>query len=288
MNIDGVTLIDSGIAGPTVAITACTHGNEPAGMVALKYASNLKIKRGKLYLIVVNYKARQMYLCAKNNGERAKTRFVDINFNRLPINVLDLKNDSRYEIQRLHELLPVFEQFDYSMDLHSTSQQSPPMFITENDFNFNLVRGIPVEILLAGIDEIQVGVPSFIFHGSSIGNRFEIELGAHESKTAEILAVKSAERFLINTGIIDGAEMSVPNIKKYKVIDSLMFPNRSYSLVRIFAPFERIKRNQALACGYSGDLVANEDCQVIFGLKRLLKPNSINEEVLFMIKENLE
>ncbi len=83
--------------------------------------------------------------------------------------------------------------------------------------------------------------------------------------------------------MIDGPRSDLPAIKNYEIIDSLIFPNQSYSLERIFQPFEKIHKGQKLANGDQGPLYAPCDGCVIFAPKGL-NPSKWDEEVLFISK----
>lgn len=279
--IPGVELIDSGKPGPCLGITACTHGDEPAGLAALDYVRGLELKRGRVYLIIVNLKGAEAYKKAQNAAERRAARFIDINFNRLPENALELEDD-RYEIQRLKELMPVFETFDYALDIHSTTQESKPMIVRGREFDPDLVRGFPIKTMISCIDEKQIGLPGFAFHG---GDRkvpsFEIECGSHEDPASEKLAIECSKELLINLGMIDGTPATAPQMNDYEIGDIVVFPNKTYRLEKIFRNFEKIQKGQKLADGDQGPIFAPFDGHTIFGPDGLT-PTKWDEEVLFL------
>src|SRR6202158_1107507 len=114
--IPGVIRIESGKPGPVLGITAGTHGNEPAGISVFHHLLNeLDIEKtliaGTLYLVVNNIRAAEAFFNAQTEEEFRKARYHDVNMNRLPKNVLDIKDDSRYEIQRAQEVYPVWQRF---------------------------------------------------------------------------------------------------------------------------------------------------------------------------------
>jgi len=279
--IPGVKLIDSGKPGPCLGITACTHGDEPAGLAALDYVRGLELKRGRIYLVVVNLKGAEAYKKAQTDEERRASRFIDINFNRLPENALAL-NDERYEIQRLKALMPVFEQFDYALDIHSTQQESKAMIVRGREFDPALVRGFPIQTMISCIDEKQIGLPGFAFHG---GERkipsFEIECGSHEDPASESLAIECSKQLLINLGMIEGDYGESIDMDDYEIGDTVIFPNKSYRLEKVFTNFERIQKGQKLADGDQGPIFAPFDGHAIFGPNGLT-PTKWDEEVLFL------
>lgn len=281
--IPGLQFIDSGKPGPCLGITACTHGDEPAGLAALDYVRGLEIKRGSIYLIVVNLKGSEAYKKARNDDERRAARFIDINFNRLPDDALT-RDDDRYEIQRLKKLMPAFERFDCAMDIHSTTQEAPPMIVRGSSLPSDLIRGFPIDIMISRIDEFQIGLPGFAFHGGEkMIPSFEIESGSHENPESEKLAIECTKQLLINLDMIEGEPGPAPKLLDYEICDTLLFPNKSYKLVKVLKNFEAIVKGQILANGDQGPLLAKEDGHAFFGPKSLT-PAKWDEEVLFISK----
>ena len=55
MNKKGIYKIDSGISGPKIAIFSGVHGNETAGIEAVKKAlKEIEIKKGVVYFVFAN------------------------------------------------------------------------------------------------------------------------------------------------------------------------------------------------------------------------------------------
>jgi hypothetical protein len=148
--------------GPTILFFAGIHGNEPAGLVAMKKVfEDLSTKednlRGTIYGIVGNLKAL-------SQGKR----FLDIDLNRLwtKSNIKMVANkkillEEEKELLELLDLLKNIIQTEkgpfYFIDYHTTSSKTLP-FITINDsmINRKFALQFPVPVVL-GIEEFLEG-----------------------------------------------------------------------------------------------------------------------------------
>lgn len=287
--IPGVLRIDGKRPGPTIGITVCTHGNEPAGLAAAKYvlsevAPNGKHIAGTIFVVLNNIRATESYFKAETAEEACLARFADVNMNRLPEAVQNTEVDTRYEVLRARELQKVWAQFDIGFDIHSTTQDSDPMIISMGDqLPVSLVRGMPIKKIISNINEVQIGKPSSHYYGAgkSSAHRIGIEAGTHEKTETFQSAVRCTEVLLQNAGVLSG-EVSSSNSEydEYVVMSSVMFPNSSYELVRVFKDFEFVPKSTVLAKGDGPDIVAENDCCTVFASK--MKPDSLQEEVMFL------
>lgn len=146
--------------GPTLIFFGGMHGNEKAGVYALKDALkciNPKQLNGSIYAIAGNLKALERDL-----------RYIDADLNRLwtTANIEAIKNKAilNHEEKELLKLLSLLEDIlnknsgpFYFFDLHTTSSKTLP-FITINDalINRKFSRLFPVPIVL-GIEEYLNG-----------------------------------------------------------------------------------------------------------------------------------
>src|SRR3989344_3148710 len=126
--VKGIVAFDSGVAGPCVGVTMMTHGSEPSGLAALRHfrASDMirKLQKGKVIFVLNNVAAAEKYFAAldivgQTEGARVRlsARFLDVNMNRLPADMPERVNDSRYEIIRSRELLPVWKRCNIAITL---------------------------------------------------------------------------------------------------------------------------------------------------------------------------
>lgn len=298
-SVDGIlgfVTVDSGRPGPVLGITACTHGNEPSGLVAIDFLLNefdiqKKIKKGKVVMGINNLEACRRYL--SGDFEKEACRFVDINMNRLPENLEAIKKDvGAYEIGRAKELLKIWRTFEVSLDIHSTKQNTPPMIINAGaKFEEDLAKGFPIKIILNNIDQIQIGKPAFAFYGSTDKQIpvIEIEAGQHESDDAFKVATETVLNLLQNLEMIDiFIEPKTPERESYIVVGSVVLPDSSYRLVREFKDFEFIPKDTLIANGEGDSIIAMGDCYTLFAPseKMIENWNKTSEEAIFLLQKN--
>jgi predicted deacylase len=287
--IAGAIVLDTGIPGPILGVTAMTHGNEPAGLAAMRYALNAfeagNITRGKIILTINNLAAAQRYWNATTFEENRASRFIDLNMNRLPHNTPDMKEGAPYEVRRVQQLLPLWRQFDVGYDVHSTSQPSEPMIVEISAKGANLLQSFPITTVIRNIVPVQLGVPASAFYGTPGRVAcLEIEAGSHEDTAALTLAATCLHNLLISLGMAEGTfETPATPHKVYEVTGSLMFPNTSYELTRTIPMCSPITQGEVLATGDGPDIVAPLTGCALFAPK-VPKPFSIAEEVLFYTK----
>lgn len=291
LGVKGVTKIDSGKIGPVFGLTICTHGNELAGLAAVyylrnKYNLNKKLLKGSILIVVNNLNATQKALKAKNEISRLNSRYIDLNFNRLPKNLIKINNDNRYEIGRAKELLPIWNMFDVALDIHSTTQNNPPMIIASNNLDFNLIKNFPIKKIITNIIKIQIGVPAFNFYGGKKKiQTIEIEAGQHEKSSSYIVAIKCILSLLEKKQMIKFKKkvFKTKVFEEYYVYNSIIFPDKQCKLSRVFTDFEVVKKGEVLAKIKSKVIKTNEDSCILMAPKGK-KCMKYGEETIFLSK----
>ena len=201
--------------GPTVVFFGGIHGNEPAGIFALKQVLekiNPDDVNGSVYAIAGNLAALKKSL-----------RFIEKDLNRVwsednldQIKLKTVLNDEEHEQYELFEVLKEIIKKNkppyYFIDLHTTSSETLP-FITINDalINRKFADLYPVPIVL-GIEEHLTGPLLSYINGRgyvSVG----FESGQHDKKEAISNAVAFIYLTLLNTESI--TEEKYPEISKY-------------------------------------------------------------------------
>ncbi len=289
--VRGVLRFDSGNSGPALGITIQTHGNEPSGLAVLWYFLNISpiqelLQKGSIFFVINNIKATEKYFLAKTDEERQASRFIDVNFNRLPKDVMTCNDDTNYEVCRAQKLKKIWQNFDVGLDVHSTAQDSKPMIIAINKFEKELVKGFPIEIIISNIENIQIGIPPTVFYG---GKRtipvICIEAGTHERDDSFKTAITCVLRLMQNLQMTscDKKMISKQEYSLYEVVDSLVFPDDSYFLSKIYPMFTSVSKGDIIGVGNNGSIYAPVSGCTVFGPKQV-KPNNIKEEVLFFTK----
>ncbi|OGG81032.1 hypothetical protein A3H77_00355 [Candidatus Kaiserbacteria bacterium RIFCSPLOWO2_02_FULL_56_11] len=284
--------VDSRRPGSVLGISACTHGNEPSGLAVFEFLLKEKhiekeLLCGSLYLVVNNIRATEKFFSAVNEEEIRKSRYCDVNMNRLPKDTLELENDARYEVVRARKVYPIWERFTVGLDVHSTLDPSEPMIISRGGgFHPELVRGFPIQTLISNIDKIQLGAPAFAFYGGLESNTqvFAIEAGQHTDPESFGRAVACATALLQNLGMLSGtsAERRV-DYREYHINDSIIFPNSSFDFVKSFKSYDEIRKGELLARNANGEEIhAPFDGHLIMPTSRRGDKKDISEEVAFL------
>ncbi|MBI5913174.1 succinylglutamate desuccinylase/aspartoacylase family protein [Candidatus Azambacteria bacterium] len=288
--VGGIWKIGASKSGPVLGITIHTHGNEPSGLAVLEYFREKfpleqRLKNGVVIFSLNNIRATERFLAAKNTEEKMSSRFVDINMNRLPDNVMRCnKNDSRYEIRRVQELKNIWEQFDVGFDIHSTTQENDGMIMNIGAVHPQLIRGFPITDIITNIENVQIAKPAVFFYGNGSIPVMGIEAGSHESPQAFTRAIACTEVLLKNLGMIEGG--TTTNDQKYReyfVDSSLIFPDASYSLVKQFKPYEEVIAGQKIATNGKHNLFAPLTGHVILAPSGMTVKN-LDEEVMFFVR----
>lgn len=296
--IPGVICIDSGVPGPVLGITVCTHGNEPAGLAAcdfllnkFDFKSNLKV--GTVYLVLNNIEATRNYFNANTKEEVESARFVDLNMNRLPEDTMSDLTNVKYEVVRARELLPIWQRFTAGLDIHSMSGKHLTMIITRGN-NFDrikpYIKGFPIKTLITNIDDVQLGKPPFVFYGE--GNEgalvFGIEAGLHEHPETFTNARDSVLSFMQSLGMIEGEPYNPFEglYEEYHVVGSIKFQSKTPDLAAMFDHLHKVPKGTPLVVE-NGEVteIAEIDCQLLFPSRKRGNEKTdkdIEEEIAFI------
>lgn len=291
--VDGVIKFQGLNPGPCVGITICTHGNEPSGLAAASFLieklSVNPLQCGTLFLVLNNIEATKMYFAAETEEQQRKARYIDVNMNRLPNDVLELKKDTRYEVKRAQELNMIWKEFDIGLDIHSTTSPTDPMIISKgNEFNkiSNLIRGFPMSVLISNIDSAQTTLPAFALYGQVESEIpvLAIETGQHTDHIAFSRSVDCVESLLQNLKMLPGTpKVKTNHFHEYIIDSSILFPNNTFDLVRNFKTYESVVAGELLAKDSIGtEIRAPHDGHLIFPTERRGEDKDISEEISFI------
>lgn len=248
--------------GPTLVFFAGMHGNEPAGVRALKNIlplfSDVETS-GNIYGIYGNIKALE-----------ENKRFIDDDLNRIwtteRVKALNKKEEFTTEEHQQKDLYKFLkgilednENPVYFIDFHTTSSKTLP-FITINDalINRKFSRCFPVPIVL-GIEEYLEG-PLL----SYLNKRGYVSLGFESGQHIDKSAVANCESFIyLATDFTGAMQHSEEDIKKhynrlqtaskhnsdvYEVVFKYhITPQENFKMISGFKSFQPIKKGTLLA-----------------------------------------
>lgn len=263
---------------PTLVITICMHGNEPAALAAMKLLfSTDRIKevdlKGNIYVLIGNMEAL-------NRSQR----FVHKDFNRVwsMENIELVRHTPSKEWPELHELHELKsmdhlitsivakhgEQSLVFLDLHTTSADSPP-FIPFNDaiMNRKLAENFPIPLIL-GIEEFLDG-PLMSYVNDLGFPALGFEAGRHDDPFSADRHAAFAELFLHYLGMIDLNVNQIQDLKNtltvgfkfaagfYEIIHRHgVVPFSEFKMAQGFRNFQAVNKHQVLASNRAGDITA--------------------------------
>lgn len=206
--IEYVTTLDGGQPGPHVVINGLTHGNEICGAIAIDALFRLGVKplRGRLTLSLANVAAYQTF----DHTAPYAARFVDEDFNRLwSPDVLDGRRDSA-ELRRARALRPVFDAADVLLDVHSMTNDTPPLTLCGRTARGRaLARALGYPAWIVADEGHAAGRRLIDYDGfaEADGTRTAVlvECGQHWRAETGAVAVETCLRFLLHLGMVDPA-----------------------------------------------------------------------------------
>ncbi|MFS4416193.1 succinylglutamate desuccinylase/aspartoacylase family protein [Maribacter sp. 2307ULW6-5] len=270
--------------GPTIVFFGGIHGNEPAGLEALKRVFG-KLKGSKSHI------KGSIYAVAGNLGALLQgVRFQEEDLNRiwLPQRLEKTahghapSSPDEKEMRALHQLIHQITESDrppyYFMDLHTTSGHTDP-FIVVNDslLNRKFTSHYPLPIVL-GIEEYLAG--ALLSYINELGYvSFGFEAGQH----ADPRAVTVAEHFIwYSMALAGGLELAPQTLQMhYSALALGKFPKATFmeiyhqftigkgdhfKMAPGFENFQKIPKGRTLATLNGEPLITQEERKIFMPL----------------------
>jgi predicted deacylase len=201
--VAGVWSFAAAEAGPNVLVTALIHGNELCGAWAVRAAleAALRPRRGTLTLAFCNLAAFDRF----DPAHPYDSRFVDEDLNRVWGDGLAARTPSS-EQRRARELLPFVERADWLLDLHSMSQDGPPLMLTgvqPRNVAFARRLGAPAHVIVDGGHSAGLRMRDHGRFGAADASALALllECGQHGELASRDVALDGVARFLIESGV---------------------------------------------------------------------------------------
>lgn len=254
MAIEGVITIVGEKPGKTVTVMAGVHGDEVCGVIALKkLVPELKIKAGKVHFVIGNPRA-----VAK------KVRQTEMNLNRAfrPEAYMSVAEIYSYEHRRALELMPLLNESEALLDVHSSTTKKSPVFIICEPHSYDVASRLPAGIIVHGFDSIEPGGTDN-YMNSVGGKGICIECGFHEDPKAPKRAEEAIISFLTQMGCIDGPE---PPIQRQRKIYAyyIRFTKRDFKPARPFKDFGAVKKGELVGHDGEEELTVPRDSLILF------------------------
>lgn len=238
--------------GKTLAIFAGIHGNEMAGVLALRKATNeLSIESGTVTFVFANPPAIEK-----------DVREIDRNLNRIFMRNL---NDSSWEYTRANELMDILDESDSLLDLHASNSRITKPFAICDERSFNLAKNINIEIVSSGWNELVPGstdaymsAQGKISLGLECGSVFETEANVP-------LAFDSICQFLQYFGAISNRVTPYANKQLYlKAAREITKQTIFFAFAKNFNDFDPLEEGSIFAQDGDISYKAGKDEYIVF------------------------
>lgn len=254
--------------GQTSAILAGVHGDEKAGIIALKnLMPKFQIQRGKVFVIFGNPVAIER-----------NTRQVEENLNRC---FIAPQLGKSLEAKRAKEILPFLDQATASLDLHSTHSKTAVPFLIVDGLATAFARQLDFSIISTGWNILESGgTDGYMCSQNKIG--ICAECGSITDLVAGVkFAEKTIHDFLILRGHINGIASPQTskryirvNKKHYKQTPTLRF-------AKDYKDFENLQVGKPFAWDGNITYIAQSGECIVFPRPN----NSVGDEVFILGKE---
>jgi succinylglutamate desuccinylase len=240
--------------GKTLAVFCGVHGNETAGILAVKKVLNeIKIDAGKVYFVFANPKAIEQGV-----------RFTKKNLNRC-----FLKNQSgdTYEEKRARELMPILDECDALLDLHASNIPNSTPFIIFEEPARGCVEMLDFPIISTGWDALEPGATDgYMFQQGKPAICAECGYAARGEEYAS-LAENTIYNFLQFYGAIKGdATLKRVGKQKYLHVDEVIIKEKdSFVFTKMYEDFETLPAGHCFATDSEGkEYVVEKERVIVF------------------------
>lgn len=249
---NGIHKINSQNNGPTLAIFAGVHGNELAGVYALrKLLPTLSITRGTLYLVFAN-----------PDAITANKRMLKKNLNRCFIagNV-----DTENEDIRARELMAILDKCDALLDLHMYYDDDGEPFVICEESGLELANKMDTNIISTNWTEVEPGgTDGYMHENGKVGICFECgPLSKADAYTS--IAIKTIFQFLKYYGMTNVEVEYSDSVKKIIEAQKVVYKTSDgFALKKGFYNFAELTYGQTIAVDVDKEITAGKDECIIF------------------------
>jgi len=251
----GIWQVSGSQPGPRLVILGGVHGDEKTGIEvvnklhAIFETGQERLSRGTLILILGNEEAIRMNKRGTSPEHNLNRMFTE---QHLFGPVLDF-----YESFRAHELAPLLQSADISIDIHSTSVPSRPFipcaFTPRHE---NVYRWFDADLVLTDPDYILGGERSttdeYVASCGGTGICFETGFAGDTSRLPAVL--ESTLNILADQGMISRSRIRAPPepaYKVYRLTKKILLTDEGFHYAGTFPmPFQEVKQGEII--GYHG------------------------------------
>ncbi len=183
----------SDVAGVHLLVLGQIHGTESCGKRAIeRVMSDLDSGKKKVLSGQITFVP-----CANPRASRMDKRYIEDNLNRV---FEPHDNPDSYEKRIANMLVPLFDDADHILDIHSTTAPTLPYVFCEKSDNLNWVKAMNVAHIVRGWDDIYPPDGAEIStegYATRLGKTcLTLECGQNKSKEADKMAYRYLTRAL--------------------------------------------------------------------------------------------
>lgn len=253
--LSGINTLVGKLPGPTVAIMAGVHGDEPSGLIAIREVlPTLSLKRGKVHFITAN-----------PNAIKQNVRFTEMNMNRAfkAESLLADGQRNTYERLRALQIMPFLDESVALLDLHSSTTPGSPPFVICESHSHDVATRLPFSIVSSGWDVIHPGGTDYYMNLQG-KKGICVECGYLLDANGPIFAKDSIRVFLTVLGLMDGDVPPVTPNQKFIHAHFVYHTNTDFKLARKFDDFETVGVGTVIGTDGGNEVRAQEDGVIIF------------------------
>lgn len=247
-----VTLINSGIPGPAVAVFAGVHGNERAGVYALQeLLPTLQVTRGRLYVVFANPLAIEQ-----------NVRMLSKNLNRC-FYAENYGTDP--EDNRARELMRVLDKCDALLDLHMFYDEDGLPFVICEDNAVEIAKKMDVDIVSTNWTEMEPGgADGYMYLQGKVGICVECGPIAKAEEYVDFTK-RTIFQFLRYFDMVNEAiKFSTTQKRVIRANKAVLKSDESFVLQPGLRNFQLLQPNQLLAKDSNGQYRAEKNQCIIF------------------------
>ncbi len=296
-------------AGPMLVIFGAMHGNEPAGVEAIKmilrelalepYHNPDFIVRGSLLGLVGNLQAYKQNVRFLNKDlNRCWTdQFVQKSVANKAINNIEESQEIAQALTIIRKHVELHNPSEiYVLDIHTTSSKGGIFTITSDDQkSLSIGKSLHAPVVMGMMNGLE-GTSMHFFNGENMGiptTAFSFEAGQHE----DILSPGRAYSAIVNTmksiGMVASQDVEnrhekilIEFSKDLPSVTSLSYKfnipeGASFVMDSGFVSFDKIKKGQRLATMNNQVIYSEDDGRILMPLYQ-----KQGEEGFFIVKDN--
>lgn len=252
---------DTEIEWPSILILGAIHWNEVCWTKAIeKFCQNIEdskvsLKKWKVTFVpICNYKAYNKWVI-----------YIEENLNRI---IWEYEKPSTYEQNCANRLSKIIKEHDYVLDLHSTTEDTPPFAFQDFDDAESvwIVQALCLDFIITGWTKIydETSVSSTIDYAYSQWKKWVlIECWQHSDLGAQSIAYNSISNFCKYLEIIDWDNSQEKN-SIYIELQSVIYKKKDGKFFWKKYNFQKIKKWEIIAIYNDGEkLTAEHDFYMI-------------------------